>query len=1358
MWLPWLVGPMGFNGYAMSFTGRSQVMAPKTELNLSEPALQQLSRGLSYMAWLKFDDLDRSRLQPSLVLARDTDPFWFMPFPGTNAGYQLGTAGLPTVLELGLGARQWHHYTLTWRPSDGERTVYIDGQLWQPSDHVCAGCSYMHERVSLYFGLLCYVGDLYAQWGLETLCNRESSLSGAMDDVALFSRALSSDEVSARWQASLSQRISEGLEPDLAFYYDFDSLSLAKSIPNLGTAGREYDLVLASQKPGPDGSSFVDAASSNSFAFTKPVRVPGPTLSPFNPQAPFVVAAAANQQVSLARLGIANTSVTAPSPLTSTAVLNITAADASGQTLAVAIHIVPLVPPSPGRQLSSDRKIRVVEDGIVKLQLWGSNTAGLRMQPVICEVPRSGHLWELDDAYRQISIRRDGQQVVGAAGWVYYQPAEDRHGLSLDSIKYALRLEGHPKLQSPNVTVSIDVDPLNDLPTTSPPPTIQLVEDFHPEGVLVSMPSFDSERKKDVDIVISRLPTQGRLYVSSNGQLDGARTLISEAWAGSTSNDVPGSFSQYAASVEAVSSFFGNSVSGAHHPLAILGPPDCRQMGECADQSAWTTGRDADPAIGQRVLHGNAGLLAFVRANHPAESRVLIEYAKYFKVNGETGQYQQCAFNSTCSPGRCGQFPDGGYPDGCLFQSVPPSGNITALVPRDELVPHPAGAWAPRAMTLRRGATYRESGMFGAQYAATWTPEVAYEQSQPRFTEFIELGIEKPVYITRIDIGFPRGGGGVVTISAKAPSGRWIVLYEETALRDEHDKLQLRAQTYWDWSPPLCHAHFLSAHLRLEIDTSQETGIADWNYVDYMRVVGEVALPPAYLTMGVQHVLYVPNDHARGEDSFEYRVSDCSSDAFRSVVGTVHFNITSVNDAPIIETPPPSSTAFEIGQSTTIRLAATDVDHSVSDLMLEITALPDCIEVRAGGAQQPISSVPTRLPPGVDTVRLDVACEPVDSIEPTTQAVTQFLASNPLARIGRWHVGKLAFAVVDQMGLKANGTYEMYVAPTGAVCSSGHIQRRIDGGGGAVACVPCPPGQYEVGHSLCLLAPSRSYVPTYGLNESGQLACPYFTRYQQLQIDNGEIGLQAKQSAFSIAQCSCEPGHMDVAWRYGYHGRKAEHTSLGAPQRLPLVAGNVTVYSGACMKCLDGATCKGGIFPPIAKQGYGLLGANGSNFIRCKNFKYCSPDHGQYHRCDCLGGSVVVQSMVDESTGILLGISNEVRVPRSPCERSLVLDDLACPCPRRNVRSRRCHTDVVKAMRTLAICVPNAKRVSRCILGTATNAIFLRASIFGWRSSRLLHGANHAALPRASYSTCVRLPASCKGHLIAARNPYLLRM
>ena len=50
--------------------------------------------------------------------------------------------------------------------------------------------------------------------------------------------------------------------------------------------------------------------------------------------------------------------------------------------------------------------------------------------------------------------------------------------------------------------------------------------------------------------------------------------------------------------------------------------------------------------------------------------------------------------------------------------------------------------------------------------------------------------------------------------------------------------------------------------------------INDWNYVDYVRVFGSRTLQPAALRTGQHQLVYVPNEHTNGEDSFEFRASE----------------------------------------------------------------------------------------------------------------------------------------------------------------------------------------------------------------------------------------------------------------------------------------------------------------------------------------------------------------------------------------------------------------------------------------------------------------------------------------------------
>lgn len=77
-----------------------------------------------------------------------------------------------------------------------------------------------------------------------------------------------------------------------------------------------------------------------------------------------------------------------------------------------------------------------------------------------------------------------------------------------------------------------------------------------------------------------------------------------------------------------------------------------------------------------------------------------------------------------------------------------------------------------------------------------------------------------------------------------------------------------------------------------QVDTTAETGVADWNYIDYVRVFGATKLQAAALPDGVSAVVYVPDAEAFGADSFEYRATDCPGDLFRfSADGVVSFDI-----------------------------------------------------------------------------------------------------------------------------------------------------------------------------------------------------------------------------------------------------------------------------------------------------------------------------------------------------------------------------------------------------------------------------------------------------------------------------------
>ena len=87
--------------------------------------------------------------------------------------------------------------------------------------------------------------------GLQAECDSSAYFDGAIDDLAFFSGALTDAEVKERWDQPLTSRVLGGMEPNLILFYDFDSPA-SVNIPNLGTAGNDYDLVSERSKTSRD--------------------------------------------------------------------------------------------------------------------------------------------------------------------------------------------------------------------------------------------------------------------------------------------------------------------------------------------------------------------------------------------------------------------------------------------------------------------------------------------------------------------------------------------------------------------------------------------------------------------------------------------------------------------------------------------------------------------------------------------------------------------------------------------------------------------------------------------------------------------------------------------------------------------------------------------------------------------------------------------------------------------------------------------------------------------------------------------------------------------------------------------------
>eukprot|EP00966_Prymnesium_polylepis_P161511 3732705-Prymnesium_polylepis.1 len=224
-----------------------------------------------------------------------------------------------------------------------------------------------------------------------------------------------------------------------------------------------------------------------------------------------------------------------------------------------------------------------------------------------------------------------------------------------------------------------------------------------------------------------------------------------------------------------------------------------------------------------------------------------------------------------------------------------------------------AAGWSPLNTDYVGATQMSGGGAFGAEYVFSHQQEPYYKGSTPAFTEFIELSIATPVYVVQLELGSSRGMGAVVSIKVRSPSGSWISLYSGAALTADHASHASMLQ-YWTWAPTTCRTHFLASDFRLELDTSIETGIPSWNYIDYVRVFGAGSIQSAVLQTGQTAVIYVPDEHAIGDDTFQYQSTDCPGDRFRfSEIATSSISIAPRNDVPY-----PAETVVQVPLGSTL--------------------------------------------------------------------------------------------------------------------------------------------------------------------------------------------------------------------------------------------------------------------------------------------------------------------------------------------------------------------------------------------------------------------------------------------------------
>jgi len=123
------------------------------------------------------------------------------------------------------------------------------------------------------------------------------------------------------------------------------------------------------------------------------------------------------------------------------------------------------------------------------------------------------------------------------------------------------------------------------------------------------------------------------------------------------------------------------------------------------------------------------------------------------------------------------------------------------------------------------------------------------------------------------------------------------------------------------------------------MDTTAESGIADWNYIDAVEVVGAARLPPSAIPASTGRVWYVPFEDAFGTDAFTFAPSDCLGNPIETGEdATVMLNVLPRPDAPVAEG---YAHTVDTGSRTELALRASDVDGMENMLIMRLHAIPE---------------------------------------------------------------------------------------------------------------------------------------------------------------------------------------------------------------------------------------------------------------------------------------------------------------------------------------------------------------------------------------------------------------------------------
>jgi serine/threonine protein kinase/ABC-type branched-subunit amino acid transport system substrate-binding protein len=676
---------------------------------------------------------------------------------------------------------RWQHYTLTSdnlaafsspeSPTTSNVTLYLNG-LPILANPLSDAVSDFATSVGTSLGTYIDMSGHYANFNGD-------NYHGEFDELCIYTRALSSHEVFTGHK--LPGDVSDST---LAMYYTFDDSHDSDYIPNLGSAGSHFDLLLGSSHLGSYQlgpllgtadplvgddvcrksagspviycsevgrpvlvSSGVDLLSSTNgkedviYAVVGgrdvPVQLHGYSDSEFDSDQYTLLAEPAHGGVTLVD---GNTAVYTPpesipegvSSVSFSYTYTTTSSEVSTTSAASLIHVIFASLPS-----AKDVTISFVEDTNVTVVLDAYDGSGIDLYTTVTVLPEYGKLYEMDSSDNIVQEIRSVPFRTHCIRLMY----EPQTNVEFTNI-FSFTATNLNNLTSSVATVTLVVYNTNDLPNPDLPLSSILNENNDDVDFTIRVNDPDTAY---TSVLINTIPALGTLYSTVDGVTSQVDTFT---------NILPPPLTQYGAKILETSTYWPDAQKSWH--------PD-QALGE----------RDAAFVYGDSI-HG----LAF--------------YCR-------DGCDDVCGYSITT----------GGFTEANGFDNFDLSDNVTRLL-------DPNDCW-------NANDHFDEEG----------------------YTEFFTMQFEEHVYISNVEIGENRGGGSIVSIEAYNYAMKQFVVIWSGKPDVEGYLFHKLTNQYSTFVPyPLCQPSFKTDIIKIKMDTKT---INDWNEIDYVKLVGSTSPTPGIL-------------------------------------------------------------------------------------------------------------------------------------------------------------------------------------------------------------------------------------------------------------------------------------------------------------------------------------------------------------------------------------------------------------------------------------------------------------------------------------------------------------------------------